>query len=115
MLGNWSNIVDSDLEQMDKLFSSLSGALRVLGSKKRKRKNSKNKEILLLSIIENNLTNWKLPPISSNLIYKSNTSFQFKSDYVVKTVEQASPIHEGLHSRSLFSERRDIITSMIPY
>ncbi|KAJ9178720.1 hypothetical protein P3X46_010580 [Hevea brasiliensis] len=89
---------------MDKLFSSLSGSSRSARFEEKEKKKSKNKEILLLSNIENNLSNWKLPPISSNLIYKSNTSFQFKSDYLVKTVEQASPIHEGLHSRSLFSE-----------
>lgn len=62
-----------------------------------------DKEILLALDIDSNLNNWKLPPISStSLIYKS--SFKFTSDYVVKTVEQATPVHEGLQSMNLLSE-----------
>ncbi|KAJ9140919.1 hypothetical protein P3X46_031510 [Hevea brasiliensis] len=91
---------------MDRLFSSLSGSSKSawFEEKENKKLKNKNKEVLLLANIENNLNNWKLPPISPNLIYKSNNSFKFKFDYVIKTVEQATPIHEGLSSRSLFSE-----------
>ncbi len=70
----------------------------------KRRKNQKNKEILLVADIDNSSSNWKLSPISANLIYKFNTSFRLKSNYVVKNVEQATPIHEGLDFRSLFSE-----------
>ncbi|KAJ9177061.1 hypothetical protein P3X46_012314 [Hevea brasiliensis] len=91
---------------MDKLFSRLPGSSRSarFESEENEKSKNKNKEILLVSNIDNELNNWNLPPISSKLIYKSTNSFKLRSDYIVKTVEQATPIHEGLSSRSLFSK-----------
>ncbi|XP_021598814.1 uncharacterized protein LOC110604813 [Manihot esculenta] len=88
---------------MERLFESLSGRSRDSSSSKSlSKKSTKNKEILLAQDLDTSLNNWELPPISSDLIYKSN--FMYKSDYVIKTVEQATPVHGDMQSLSLLSE-----------
>lgn len=85
---------------MERLLNSISGRSRRTSSSTPKK--GKNKEILLAADLDTSLSNWKMPPVSSNAIYSN--PFALRSDYVVKTVEQATPVHGELQSMSLLSE-----------
>ncbi|KAG8650611.1 hypothetical protein MANES_07G056008v8 [Manihot esculenta] len=88
---------------MERLFESLSGrSMSSSSSKSSSKKSTKNKEILLAPDLDTSLNNWELPPISSDLIYKSN--FMYKSDYVIKTVEHVTLVHGDMQSLNLLSE-----------
>ena len=64
---------------------------------------NKNKEIIINENIDNDLCNWKLPKSRNNEIYRSN--FSFKSDYIIKTVEESMPISQGYSTFQLLSEK----------
>ena len=50
---------------------------------------TKNKEISITEDIESTLSNWNIPAYSPSKIYKKTGSFITKTDYLIKTVEQA--------------------------
>ena len=51
----------------------------------------KNKEIVTIENIEKHLNNWDIPKLRVSTIYNKG-SFVLKSDYIIKTVEEALPI-----------------------
>ena len=57
---------------------------------------NRNKELIINENIDYDLCNCKLPKSKINEIYKSN--FLFKTDYVVKTVEESMPISQGYNT-----------------
>lgn len=83
---------------MSKYFNSIINKVSSSSS------NSKNKEILLFENIDNNLENWKLPSTPSSNVYKSKGTFNFSSDYVIKTIEDSIPLSQGIKSFNLLSK-----------
>ena len=54
----------------------------------------KNKEIVTIENIEKYLNNWDIPKVGVSSVYNKGT-FVFKSDYIIKTVEEALPESEA--------------------
>lgn len=50
-----------------------------------------NKQVVSIREIENHLQNWSIPKIVVTQVYNKG-SFLFKSDYIIKYVEQSFPI-----------------------
>ena len=74
------------------MFRSLSrsSSSRSLGSNSESTLTScsyKNKEIVAIENVEKHLHNWNIPRVSTVSIYNQG-SFKFKSDYIIKTVEE---------------------------
>ena len=65
----------------------------------------KYKEISISEDLDQTLNNWNIPAYSPAKIYKKSGSFIKKTDYVIKTVEQAIPLSEGYNSFGLFSKK----------
>lgn len=55
---------------------------------------SSTKQVVSIKNIETHLQNWSIPKTPSSQIYNKG-SFLFKSDYIIKTVEQSLPITQG--------------------
>ncbi|PIN17194.1 hypothetical protein CDL12_10144 [Handroanthus impetiginosus] len=64
----------------------------------------RNKEIIISENANQNLQNWKLPETSASQIYESKV-FDFKSDYVIKMVEESIPLQKGFKELSMLSKR----------
>ena len=73
----------------------------------------KNKSITIIENVEYSLKkNWSLPPVARQKIYKSFESFTFKSDKIIKMVEETIPLKEEsevfyLLSKTLIAKNRE--------
>ena len=63
----------------------------------------KNKEIVTIENIEKHLNNWDIPKVGVSTVYNKG-SFVLKSDYIIKTVEEALPITGEIMEVPLISQ-----------
>ena len=64
----------------------------------------KNKEIVTIENVEKHLNNWDIPKVGVSSVYNKDT-FVFKSDYIIKTVEEALPITGEVMEVPLISKK----------
>ena len=94
---------------MSRVFRNLSrsSSSRSLGSNSESTSSScsyKNKEIVTIENVEKHLHNWDIPRVSTTSVYNQG-SFKFKSDYVIKTVEEVLPVTGDILEVPLISEK----------
>ena len=65
---------------------------------------STNKTTVSINDVENHLQNWSIPKTSSSLVYNKSI-FDFKSDYIIKTVEETLPILEEYMTIELLPQK----------
>lgn len=84
---------------MDRLFRVKSTRYEASSSQA----SNTNSEILVNeNNLDQSLQDWKIPENSS--VYKQKGTFEFKTDYVIKTVEKAIPLTEGFSTYQLLSQ-----------
>ena len=93
---------------LTEVFRSLSrsSSSRSLGSNSVSSSSSspKIKKIVTIENVEKHLNNWDIPKVGVSSVYNKGT-FVFKSDYIIKTVEEALPITGAVMEVSLVSKK----------
>lgn len=84
---------------------SRSSSTRSLGAQSESTMSSslRNKEIVSIKNIEKHLNNWNIPKVCTSSVYNKGVC-NFKSDYIIKTVEEALPITGDVMEVPLISQ-----------